>query len=86
MHEPSDSPPTSLCRYDECRYCVYRVNVRSTPGGAGQCDLTLQARASVSLCRGRRFFQLAPERAAEYRGWVLGGAGRTPVAEPAGNT
>ncbi len=56
------------------------------PGGSGECELVLQARASVSLCRGRRFFRLAPERAAEYRAWVLGGAGRTPMAGPAGDS
>jgi hypothetical protein len=85
MSETTLLQPTSLCRYDECRYCVYRVNTRRTPGGSGECELVLQSRVSVSLCRGRRFFRLAPERAAEYRGWVLSGAGRTPVSGPTGD-
>ena len=79
MSETTFLHPTSLCRYDECRYCVYRVNTRRTPGGSGECELVLQSRASVSL------FRLTPERAAEYRGWVLGGAGRTPVPGPTGD-
>lgn len=75
----------ALCEYDECRYCAHRVNVSRTPGGEGQCNLELQGRARVSLCKGRLFFSLSPDRASKYKNWVLGGSIRTQTPkEPTG--
>ena len=73
------TPPTTeaLCRYDECRYCVHRVNASRTPEHEGQCNLELQRRASVQACKGRLFFSLSPDRAGKYKSWVLAGAVRT---------
>lgn len=73
----------ALCAYDECRYCAHRVNVSRTPGGEGQCNLDLQGRASVSLCKGRLFFSLSPDRAPKYKQWVLGGSIRTQPSKEA---
>lgn len=66
----------ALCAHEECRYCVHRVNAYKTPDGEGQCNLELQGRASVSLCRGRLFFTLSQDRAARYKSWILSGSPR----------
>ena len=78
--EPSTE---ALCRHDEFRYCARRVNARRTPGGEGQCELQLRGRGSVARCNGRIFFQLSPDRAAKYRGWVLS-PDKRPLAPGAG--
>ena len=72
-------PPSTeaLCAYDECRFCVHRVNVGRTPSGEGQCNLELQGRARVSLCKGRLFFSLSPDKVSKYKGWVLSGSARS---------
>ncbi len=81
-HKSTLEPRTeALCAYDECRFCVHRVNVSHTPDGQGQCNLELQGRASVSLCRGRLFFTLSPDRASRYKGWVLSGSPRSQPQE-----
>ena len=71
----------ALCPYEECRFCTHRVNVSRTPNGEGQCELDLQGRASVFLCKGRLFFSVSPDRAAKYKSWVLGGSPRAPKQE-----
>ncbi|MDP9382086.1 MAG: hypothetical protein M3Q29_18470 [Chloroflexota bacterium] len=71
----------ALCVYAECRYCVHRVNASRTPNREGQCNLQLQGRASVSLCKGRLFFSVSPDRSEKYKRWVLSGSPREEVAE-----
>ena len=62
----------SLCPYETCRFCVHRANVSRTPNGEGQCEMELQGRATISMCKGKLFFSLAPDRAGKYRKWLLG--------------
>lgn len=64
------------CRFDECRYCVHRVNARRTPDRMGQCDLELRGRLSARLCRGKVFFSPSPDHAAKYRNWVIAASSR----------
>jgi hypothetical protein len=62
--------------YEECRFCAHRANVFKTPNQEGQCELELQGKASVALCKGKLFFRLSPDRAEKYKRWVLGGSTR----------
>ncbi len=80
--QQTDTGPGALCIYDECRYCAHRVNARKTRFGEGQCDLELQGRTRVGLCRGRIFFRVSPDRASAYRCWVLGSSARRVVRAP----
>lgn len=81
-HKSTVKPPTeALCAYEECRFCVHRVNVSRTPDGQGQCNLDLQGRATVPLCRGRLFFSLSADRASRYKGWILSGSPRSRPTE-----
>lgn len=61
----------ALCAYSECQFCVHRVNASHTANSEGQCALELRGIASVSICKGRIFFSLSPEKAAKYRSRLL---------------
>ncbi len=73
----------ALCAYEECRFCVHRVNACKTPDKVGQCNLELEDRATVPMCRGDLFFRLAPDHAARYRHWILSGSPRAKLSQPA---
>ena len=67
----------ALCAYESCRFCVHRANVSRTPNGEGQCNLELQGRATVAMCKGRLFFSLSQDKAGKYRKWLLGRSDRS---------
>ncbi len=73
----------ALCAYEECRFCVHRVNSCKTPDKVGQCNLELEDRATVRMCRGNLFFRLLPDHAARYRHWILSRSPRAKQSQAA---